>query len=660
MWEGIIIKRKFKLGDYVGFYSEDSGAYEYGIIQDYDKKQKKYEVALCKNWERVFLSYNSLTFMPRKKLDYDDLKRLMRYEVSYRDFVTDIIPEGNYLVSDEPPYIYNLDDMTAMVNNLIKNDPDEKEFSDWLYFIFGEEFEYCFECSEEALYLNTSDHIKLGFSAPGNDSAMAEKVFGTFSRLCSGAVYGNNSSELRSKIELKLIAQDIVKYKAGKPFKEYLWSLYDKRDVCEALDKSKLGHLNESLICDVKEIVKELTEAGDPVALEALAYACYGGDNQVYTCDWVLSRDCLLKLYEMEKIDDLKRCYYANTLGYIFYYGRCNNGIPEYDKALKYFTVAAAGEIYEGMYKLADMYLNGYGIEKNKRAAFCLVNRVYQENLKLIRKGKFDCKFADAALRMGTLCRDGIANGDAYYYYTLADFAIRKRAVYEHYGDNKVFIGIQKELDLIRKENPLKKAETFSGSYIPFIVADLFEEHSCKVTVRKTKYGLSLKVKRLQKPGEDSVSKIFECLPDYGYCELIDSRSFKAVGVKNTDITGTVSFIADDYHVSGEFGEEYSHAEFYHHDETVFSFDVMKFNYTLKKKTENELKEYTFASVEFTPGGRTYDYICNLPDVKPGDKVIVKANGEEQEVEVCRIFCMSMCDMPLEIGRYKEVLRKCE
>ena len=89
MWEGIIIKRKFKRYDYVGFYSEGSDAYEYGMIQDYDKKQKKYEVALCKNWERVFLSDNSLTFMPKKELDYADLKKLMRYEISYRDFVAE-------------------------------------------------------------------------------------------------------------------------------------------------------------------------------------------------------------------------------------------------------------------------------------------------------------------------------------------------------------------------------------------------------------------------------------------------------------------------------------------------------------------------------------------------------------------------------------------
>jgi TPR repeat protein len=55
---------------------------------------------------------------------------------------------------------------------------------------------------------------------------------------------------------------------------------------------------------------------------------------------------------------------YANTLGYIYYYGRCNNGVPEYDQAFYYFSYAAANGLYEGMYKLADLFWHGYGCKK--------------------------------------------------------------------------------------------------------------------------------------------------------------------------------------------------------------------------------------------------------------------------------------------------------
>lgn len=132
------------------------------------------------------------------------------------------------------------------------------------------------------------------------------------------------------------------------------------------------------MLYDIRNIVNSLAESDDPNALEAFGYACYGGDNPVFECDWVKARDCFLKLCSLDTADDLDKCYFANTLGYIFYYGRCNDGVPENEKALKYFTVGANGGIYESMYKLADMYINGYGTDKNKRAAEYLISSVYQ------------------------------------------------------------------------------------------------------------------------------------------------------------------------------------------------------------------------------------------------------------------------------------------
>ena len=34
-----------------------------------------------------------------------------------------------------------------------------------------------------------------------------------------------------------------------------------------------------------------------------------------------------------------KKAFLANTLGYIYYYGRCNNGNPEYELAYKYASM---------------------------------------------------------------------------------------------------------------------------------------------------------------------------------------------------------------------------------------------------------------------------------------------------------------------------------
>ena len=60
----------------------------------------------------------------------------------------------------------------------------------------------------------------------------------------------------------------------------------------------------------------------------------------------------------------------------------------------------------------------------------------------------------------------------------------------------------------------------------------------------------------------------------------------------------------------------------------------------------------------FNKGGHTYDYICEIPNTVLGDKVIVFANGEEKEVEIVRLFKMTVGDMPLAVEKYKKILRR--
>ncbi len=79
---------------------------------------------------------------------------------------------------------------------------------------------------------------------------------------------------------------------------------------------------------------------------------------------------------------------YANTLGYIYYYGRCNGGVPEYDKAFYYFGIAAANGLYEGMYKLADMFRHGYGCRESRHTARNLYGMVYEDSLKHFLQGR--------------------------------------------------------------------------------------------------------------------------------------------------------------------------------------------------------------------------------------------------------------------------------
>ena len=76
--------------------------------------------------------------------------------------------------------------------------------------------------------------------------------------------------------------------------------------------------------------------------------------------------DLALKYYEMAAADHNPDAY--NCLGYIWYYGR--TGERDYEKAYQYYEKAAQAGNIQAAYKIADMYKNGYYVEKDY-ARYC-------------------------------------------------------------------------------------------------------------------------------------------------------------------------------------------------------------------------------------------------------------------------------------------------
>lgn len=640
------MRRKIESGDCVRLAYPYQNHHEYGRALEYDKKAKTWSVRINGTNARISIPASELSYIPSVILSTDFLKSLVRYEITYADFAKVVIPSDNW--DYDECYEFTLDDMTALLRNIKEKRPTDQEFASWIELVFCE--------LEELYWVEGNDDFDearkvLGLWYPMNDAAMARCINNAFFNFMTDDI----SAPAPSNIDIDLIFEDIENYRQNLPIRQHLWSLGNKLSALgNAADaKQKTLSLNEKN--ELRAIILELASQGYPDALRALGYAYYGGDD-LFPCDWDKSRDCFLQLLEIDCVDDLDKCQYANTLGYIYYYGRCNNGIPEYEKAYQYYAMGAAGGLYESMYKLSDMYSHGYGVSKNTRAATTLVNMVYTENLRLIQRGRFDCQFADAALRMGNLCRNGILHDDAHYYYMLADFAIRKRLPYDHYGDANVFAGIQKELAHIREEVPLQKATSITCEYIPTIIEDLFSKHSCFVTLTPLKKGIKITVKRLPQPGCYETEATFECYPKYGYCNLVTSASIVVFGPDLPHLVEKQTFIADgieiDWSADGPF------CSFTHHGEKQFSFSADKITRKLPVKSRKELTEYQFASVIFSRGGHTYDYICEISEVAVGDKVIVNANGEDTEVQIVRLFKMVLGDMPLEVNKYKKILRK--
>ncbi len=106
-----------------------------------------------------------------------------------------------------------------------------------------------------------------------------------------------------------------------------------------------------------------ITNTGDPRYMMMLGGYHYGRRNF----------DLALKYYEMAAELDHEEA--NECLGYIWYYGRTGN--KDYEKAYKYFSAAAARGNLVARYKIADMYKNGYYVDKDYSEYKKIVRELY-------------------------------------------------------------------------------------------------------------------------------------------------------------------------------------------------------------------------------------------------------------------------------------------
>ena len=83
--------------------------------------------------------------------------------------------------------------------------------------------------------------------------------------------------------------------------------------------------------------------------------------------------DLALKYYEMAAAYDYDEAY--ECLGYIWYYGR--TGEKDYKKAFEYFSKMMDKGHLQATYKVADMYKNGYYVQKNQKKYEEIIENLY-------------------------------------------------------------------------------------------------------------------------------------------------------------------------------------------------------------------------------------------------------------------------------------------
>lgn len=626
----------------VGGYAEVIATGRVGYIND--RNRNKIELRFCDksmiNPEFIYFKATELKSVEINKIKTSQLKALVRGELSLKELSGGTNYLWDYLEVDSKKYNATIEDLYAGYKSIKYKTPEEIiawldpiiQFVDDIddsdkkndYSIESEVSEYIYQDIFELYdFISYEDSEEPGY----ND---------TISRWVS-----KTSEELQKYIESKgeIVPETVA------------------RSLVDRFDDNDIDDQDEQTQLLFKRFLDQLCDAKDTKAIQKRGY-CYYCGTKVYPNDWIKARDAFIEYYNLT--GDASA---ANTLGYIYYYGRCNDGVPQYEEAFKYFSVGHAFGYYESTYKLADMFSHGYGVKEDGKTAFRMYDYVYTDNLKRFRKGDYECKFADAALRMGNCFRKGIGCSEniemAYAYYLEADLAIKKRVkAATHYGDTVVYNGIQKALQETRELYKEKK-KTIIFSYYPGWVKWMTAGHRrCRLTIKELSEGvLSIKAQILPRYDENKEFKTLITVPSADYSELRKNIRLKTKEDSSYSVVdGTNEMLFN--HISYDNRKKIT--KFYMDEKQVGSITTAGYIYkpNVSRPQKKEGEKYHFVSILFEKQGRTYDYLCDDQSVTAGDKVIVNGYNGETEVEVVNTFDKFESEIGLPIERYKKVVRK--
>lgn len=422
-------------------------------------------------------------------------------------------------------------------------------------------------------------------------------------------------------------------------------------------DADEICKESEASMKKYKFALEQLCAKDDPEAIKTRGY-CYYSGNKLYRQDFYKAREAFHKYYAMTGSAQA-----ANTLGYIYYYGRCNNGVPQYDEAFKYFSIGYAGGYYESTFKLGDMFNRGLCVAQNDKIANELYWQVYNQNFDLFRYEKYDNNFADAALRMGNCYHYGIGCEEdletAYAYYLQAEYAISKRIKENaHYGDTVVYSSVQKEMEKVRDRYKVhdSKAEFVRPSWALWLGIG-----PRKAMIRIAPFpdgSLLLEATPLKcYKDKDEPPKILVVIPQADYCSLKSKLMVRTAPQSSYEIYGhseKIIFNNVTYDVATGV--------------TTFLLDDMPMGriktdkYTVSAPTPpgtkaKKGKKYRFVAVKFEHSRRTYDYLCDDKTVQIGDYVLVDGYQGETRALVVNVFERYESQLSLPLTKYKNAYK---
>lgn len=633
--EGKIMKHKLKKGDLVSW--QVGNRIYYGRVMFSLESTALIQPGLNgSSFQLQTIPIKELKYEPPVTINAEDLEKFARFEISFSQLMQNR-PFADFQIKNRYPLVLN--DFKTAIENFKKSGMSEKDF-------LSEYVKPIKDRLLDALCITESCGDDLDEKDKDQPCPNEMSVFGD---VWLGLAFHDEVDFILFQENLDQIILEIQTWEEnkGKPYLEREYTNRQAHSFLHYWNDDRLMQADEKTKAAYRKILDQLCETDDVDALRTKAYACYGNGNAAYGQNWQESLKCLLRIMEIKPNPET-----ANTLGYMYYYGRCTDGVPEYEKAFYYFSIGAAGWYYESLYKLSDMFYHGYGVPKNTELAASIITELYFKQIDYLCDGHFQCNFADVALRMGNIHKEGFRgqpNPDiAYYYYLQAQYAIRMRmADGENYGDSGVAAGIDAAIEEILPETRyLEKKNTMHYCNLAFLLQNgLQNRHFMEMKIHKsseTEAKLTFRIVPFEK--EEHPPKLLVTMPSLHFCGLLEKVTVKLKNIYCLDTFEDAQVVLFD-DIAGNTFELHGKWVAEIQGDVVFHVPATK------------QKKYRFASVLFSPNGKKYDYLCDLP-LKIGDMAIVETKNGEQTVKIVSIFERSESESALPFNQYKKILRK--
>ncbi len=453
--------------------------------------------------------------------DVEVLKALIRFDIDKKRF--DGSEKDEAVLNLEEIYRPTYKDIVMACENMIEKNVDADTFLRWYKFVSDDISDYYADT-----FINAFDSNILW---PGNDIETRFGMTDELLDLANGVEYrGVSTDELEAYLKQIIKIAENYESNKNKPAEE--WILTNaQRETILLMYSDNPDTVIESRIPLFRRIVEEGCEEGNLEAMKCKAYSCYGG-NRIYECNWDTSRDLFVRLFE-----ETEEPGYANTLGYIYYYGRCNYGEPEYDIAFKYFAIGAAHGLIESMYKMSDMFSKGKGCIKSVSASDEIINNLYEDARSQFCFGK-DASFADVALRKAGIYMRKEEYIKAFCCYLEAEYAINERMKKSSFfGNKKVLNSIVSGL----KDAKSKLDRDFICGYIetrnPVWLKELVSGRTVIVNISKLdkSYGDNRYLMSFEIPNPDKTGSALLVIPELEYVERLVNFECEIVTYENIE-----------------------------------------------------------------------------------------------------------------------------